>query len=113
MTENFKSVRTTDTVHVSVWMAGDVDIARQAVREFCLDEGLCVTVTPTAYVYTGGEEAGFVLGLVNYPRFPTDATNLIHLARCLARHVAEACCQMSYLVEGPNRTEWYSRRKEN
>lgn len=45
------------------------------VREICqnyVDEaGLGVTVTKTDFVYTGGREPGVIIGLINYPRFPS------------------------------------------
>lgn len=53
---------------VSIFIAGDFDEARDLCRAFCDEEGLCVTVTPTTYVYTGGEEDGVIVGLINYPR---------------------------------------------
>jgi hypothetical protein len=33
--------------------------------------GLCVTFTPTTFIYTKGNEPGFSVGLINYPRFPS------------------------------------------
>ena len=39
-------------------------------QEYVDSVGLCVTVTPTQYVYTGGTERGAIVGLINYPRFP-------------------------------------------
>jgi hypothetical protein len=55
------TVRHEPTRVVELFMAGDVDHAKQVARRFCRDVPCCVTVTPTAYVYTGGEEAGFVI----------------------------------------------------
>lgn len=33
--------------------------------------GLCVTITPTTFVYKLGVEEGVAIGLINYPRFPS------------------------------------------
>jgi hypothetical protein len=54
---------------VSVFMAGDIAAAVDYARQYCDEHGLCVTVTPTIYVYTGGQEVGLAVGLINYPRF--------------------------------------------
>lgn len=64
------------TLQFSIYMAGDVAQAKQVCREHCFFVGLCVTVEPVDYIYTGGEEAGFRVGLINYPRFPTTSDDL-------------------------------------
>jgi hypothetical protein len=43
------------------------------VKEICqkyVEKGLCVTVTKTEFIYTGGNEPGVIIGMINYPRFP-------------------------------------------
>lgn len=30
----------------------------------------CVTVTPTKFLYVGGDEDGAIIGIIQYPRFP-------------------------------------------
>jgi hypothetical protein len=40
-------------------------------RDYCDYEGLCVTVDPTHFYYTNGNEPGVKVGLINYPRFPS------------------------------------------
>lgn len=49
--------------------------------------GLCVTVTPTEYVYTDGREPGVIVGLINYPRFPSDRETIRAHAENIARHM--------------------------
>lgn len=95
---------------IAIWMAGDEPAVRTAVRDFCNREGLCVTVTAALYVYTGGAEDGFRIGIINYPRYPSDDDALWCVARRLAKHVARRCHQSSYSIQGPQRTEWWSRR---
>lgn len=48
---------------VTIYIAGDCAHARRIAREFCMNEGACVTVTATSYIYTGGEEAGLLWAL--------------------------------------------------
>lgn len=62
---------TVPTIRFDIFIAGDLAQAKQVCREYCFAVGLCVTVEPVAYVYTGGEEAGVRVGLINYPRFPS------------------------------------------
>lgn len=76
-------------------------------------EGLCVTVQPCDYIFTGGEEAGYCIGLINYPRFPSNAEAITARAKSLAALLMERTCQWSALVITPTTTEWLSRRSNN
>lgn len=100
------------TIRFDIFIAGDLAQAKQACREFCR-RGLCVTVEPVAYIYTGGEEAGVRVGLINYPKFPSTADALQQTARDLAEALRERLCQDSYSIVGPETTEWFSTRETN
>lgn len=99
-----------DTFWARIYMSGPIDAAEQAIRKECLREGLCVTVTPTKYIYTGGEETGFIVELVNYPRFPSTATKITARAEKLAALLLDATYQHSVLLMTPNETKWFSKR---
>ena len=99
------------TRSVTLYVAGDFAAARQACREFCMD-GLCVTVTPTTFVYTGGAEDGVSVGLVNYLRFPSSHEELADTAARLGEFLLGRLCQHSFLVVQPDRTVWHSRRED-
>ncbi len=99
-----------ETYSVQIFMAGDVDEAKKICREFCYNFGLCVTVTPTTYIYTGGEEAGFVVGLLNYPRFPTAPAVLFDTAGRLAEELRTRLFQHSYLLSTLDKTVWSTLR---
>lgn len=86
------------TVVVELFMAGDVEHAKQVVRRFCKDRPCCVTVTPTSYIYRGGQEDGFVVGFRNYPRFPSDDYSLRTLASDLGGLLRDELGQDSYMV---------------
>jgi hypothetical protein len=101
---------TAPTIRVEIFIAGDIQQAKQACREFCLTEGACVTVEPTDYIYTGGEETGVRVGFINYPRFPTTPEALFDKAGRLAEQLMHRLCQHSYSIVGPEQTVWYSRR---
>jgi len=95
---------------VSIFMAGEIDLAKQLCREFCDKEGLCVTVTPTTYIYTNGSEEGFIVGLINYPRFPADADSIFATASALAEHLRQMLGQESYTIQTPDAAFWTSYR---
>jgi hypothetical protein len=60
----------------------DIEMAREWLHDYVNAAGLCVTLTPTEFIYTGkpletggktnAGEPGFVVGLINYPRFSAD-----------------------------------------
>jgi hypothetical protein len=95
---------------VSIYIAGDLDAARAACREHTLAVGLCVTLEPVEYVYTGGLEAGVRVGLINYPRFPAEPAAIWSRAVALAELLVERLHQETASVVGPDRTLWLSRR---
>lgn len=101
--------RTEPTFTATIYIAGDLATARQVCREFCMS-GLCVTVEPTEFVYTGGAETGVRVGLLNYPRFPSDAAEILDRARALADELRERLCQHSWLIVTPDESIWNSRR---
>lgn len=91
-----------------IFIAGDMDVARQVCREHCMSVGLCVTVEPVDYVYTGGAEAGVRVGLINYPRFPADPQEIDAKARALAEALMQRLCQRSYTIMTPSTTTWFA-----
>lgn len=46
-------------------------VRQMLTRNICNDVGLCVTFAPTDFIYTNGNEPGAIIGLINYPRFPS------------------------------------------
>lgn len=103
---------TAPTIRVDIYMAGDAAQAKQVCREFCFKIGLCVHVESVDFIYTGGEEAGFKIGLINYPRFPSNEAMLFQRATELASLVMKRLCQHSYSIVGPKETVWFSRRPD-
>ncbi len=93
-----------------LYLSGPIEIAKQVIRAECLREGLCVTVEPTTFIYTGGEELGYVVGLVNYPRFPAGLPELRARARDLLDKLLDATHQHSGLLVAPDVSEWVSKR---
>lgn len=103
-------MKTAPNIRYDIFIAGDVDQAKQVCREYCFEVGLCVTVEPVTYIYTGGEEAGVRVGLINYPRFPSTAEAIGETAHKLAVRLMHRMYQQSYSIVGPDETNWFSRR---
>lgn len=97
---------------VRIAIAGDYQDATRICRQFCLDVGYCVTVEKAEYVYTGGQESGVIIGLINYPRFPKTPAEIVEVAEALGMRLMEGLCQHSFSVVTPVETIWFSRRPE-
>lgn len=109
--ESHETNRHEQTRVVELFMAGDVEHAKQIVRRFCKDRPCCVTVTSTTYIYRGGEESGFVVGFRNYPRFPSDQYTLRTMAFDLGGWLRNELGQDSYMVvDHGGMTTWSTTR---
>jgi len=97
------------TYWVKLYLSGPLDVIKQECRKECLT-GLCVTVEPTLFIYTGGEETGAVIGLLNYPRFPRTPEEITSIAAKLALQLLEATHQHSVLIVTPDFTKWITKR---
>jgi hypothetical protein len=100
------------TYWARIYMSGPIEVAKQTIRAECLREGLCVTVEPTTFIYTGGEEAGYVVGLIQYPRFPSHPVAIEDRARDLMEKLLDATHQQSALLMTPNVTTWITKRED-
>lgn len=101
------------TYWVNIHIAGDLAVIKQTCRVFCQSVGLCVTVTPTDYIYTGGSQTGATIRLINYPRFPKTNEEIYDLASRLAQHLKDDACQESFTLETPSLTTFYSWRAQD
>lgn len=100
------------TYWARIYIAGDIDVARQTLREECMREGLCVTLEPCDYIFTAGLEYGMVVGFINYPRFPQEKEKITARAIQVAKLLKEKLCQSSCAVMTPDETVWLSTREE-
>jgi hypothetical protein len=96
---------------VSIFIAGDTYDAVTECLNYC-EVGLCVTVSETSYVYTGDQEFGVIVGLINYPRFPKTPEEIWKHAEALAERLRERLGQQSYSIQAPDKTVWISFRDE-
>lgn len=96
---------------VSLFIAGDYTKAREICRAYCDEIGFCVTVTATTYIYTDGEEAGVIVGLINYPRFPAEPVHIEACAIELGMNLRDELGQESFSVQTPTTTTWFNWRE--
>lgn len=98
---------------VSIFIAGEPWRAQAVCSDFCDAVGLCVTVTETSYRYTGGAEQGVIVGLINYPRFPKEPSEIWAQAEALAARLCAGLSQQSYTIQAPDKTVWFSHREQD
>lgn len=98
----------TATYTATVYIAGEMAQARQALRRLCM-QGLCVTLTPTTFIYTAGAEEGVAVGLINYPRFPKSNEEIWELAISIGMNLMDELCQRSFSVVAPDKTHWFAK----
>ena len=101
-----------ETFEVKIYIAGDANTAKNVAQRYCTDIGLCVTVTPTEYIYSGGRESGVVIGLINYPRFPDSTDGITAKAVGLADLLLDILSQWSYTIVTTDETIYKSIRGE-
>jgi hypothetical protein len=110
---NREIVKTSSSYKVEIFIAGNLAIAKNTCESFCTSVGLCVTVTPTTYVYRGGREDGVIVGLINYPRFPKPKDFIVGQAMELAELLKKDLDQGSYTVQDEWTSVFVSTRDED
>lgn len=105
--------RTTPSFNVEIHMAGDISAAGVTIQRYGLEVGMCVSLSPQSFIYSGGREEGFRVGFINYPRFPKEPGDIVARARDLASVLCQALGQYSYSIVTPVETTWVSHRPED
>jgi len=104
--------KSSPTWNVTIHMAGDIRHAGQVIQRYAADHGMCVTLAPQSFVYTGGREEGFSVGFINYPRFPSEFDDITEKAKTISDMLMIELGQHSYSIVTPKETIWVSRRDE-
>ncbi len=105
--------KTVPSFNVEIHMAGDINAAALIIQRYAAETGLCVTLQPQSFIYTGGREEGFRVGFINYARFPKEPGDIVARARDLASVLCQALGQHSYSIVTPVETTWVSHRPED
>ena len=82
----------------------ELSLVRRVVQSYVDEAKLCVTVTPTTFQYVSGHEPGCVIGLINYPRFPSTRKKIRCHALKLAGLLKEALEQYRVSIVFPDET---------
>lgn len=97
-------IKTGKTYEVNIWIGlregyHGKEFPINDLDDICQDYvkcGLCVTVSPTKFIYTDGSENGVKIGLINYPRFPSTnravLNHAIQLAKLLMKTLKQYRC---------------------
>jgi len=97
---------------VSIHSSGPREEIKNVCRAECSREGLCVTVEPTLFIYTGGEEQGAKVGLISYPRYPRNPSEVWERAASLAEQLLTKCYQRSILLTDGTKTKLITIRED-
>lgn len=106
----YKALKTfTATIYVGRKLhdTGEVlpeQLGRDVCQEYVNRVGLCVTFTPTDYIYKDGGELGFFVGLIQYPRFPAPETRIREHAVELAKALKNVYRQFKVSIVFPDET---------
>ena len=57
-----------------------IEEVKTICQKFVDEVGQCVSVTPTEFIYTKGNEEGVVVGFIIYPRFPKKKKQIRNLS---------------------------------
>jgi hypothetical protein len=105
-------IRSEPTRRIDLFIAGDINTARQTCRRFCLT-GFCVTITPTEFIYTYGAEQGVRIGIINYPKFSLSWDELWLKAEALSSVLLDDLCQGALCMVGDEKTIWVTRHTQD
>lgn len=100
-----------NTYWVELYIAGPIEQATQLLRKRFADEGNCVSIYPTKYIYSMGEETGYVVKFINYPRLPKAEEEIFKNAKEIADQLLIETGQGSYTLVTPSESYFISRRK--
>lgn len=88
----------TDVIHI-------IEEAEAICQEYCDEVSLCVTVTPTRFIYKKGNEPGCIVGLINYPRFPSTPEEIFDKAVNLANLLMIELGQFRVTIQAPDKVK--------
>lgn len=98
---------------VQIWIAGDPAEAIKHMEQHVQAFPYCVTITSTTYVHTSATDPGFIVGLINHPRFPATPDEIWEKAEQIGAFLCDRLDQQSYTIQAPDKTVWFSHRPED
>jgi len=81
-----------------------LDQVKNLLQKYVNSVVLGVTVTPTTFIYKNGREDGVIIGLINYPRYPTTKEKLEKTAEEIAQLCKNEYKQERVTIEYQDKT---------
>ena len=81
-----------------------LDELKDFLQKYVNEVELCVTITPTTFIYVDWREEGAIVGLINYPRFPKTKEELEKTAEDIATQCKEEFKQNRISIKYQDRT---------
>ena len=79
---------------------------------YCQQAKMGLMVFDTSFMYPGGQEAGLVISIANYPRYPTENSTVLQHALAIAEELMRVLDQERLtVVEIPGETFLVERQK--
>lgn len=78
-------MRIVDNTEIKIWLGlregysekiHDPSEVREFLSEIINENPICLSITPTEFLYKDGWEPGVVIGLINYSRFPKESDEI-------------------------------------
>lgn len=103
---NFLLQKISKSYYATIHMAGNLSQAEFLCSQWVM-KGACVQVLCCKYIYTGGVEDGFIVRIIQYPRFERPEHEIFEMALELGQFLAQELCQISFTIETPHNTSYY------
>lgn len=81
-----------------------IDSIKNLLQGYMDEKKMAVTLTPTNFIYVGGREPGVIVGMINYPRYPSTREEIIDKAGELAMFLKEKLLQERVSIIFPDHT---------
>ena len=88
------------------------EVVRQWLQNYCNEVKLGLTFTQTEFIYVDGGEPGVIIGLINYPRFPSSEEEIKEKALAIAKGLMELCQQERVSVVFSDETVMLEKQEE-
>jgi hypothetical protein len=107
-------MKTVDTFSVTIYTGAkehyngtihSYDEAKEILQKYCNINPLCVTLKQIKYIYKDGNEIGFEIGLINYPRFPSTPEKITNKTIEIAMIFREKFNQFKVSIETSEKTK--------
>lgn len=96
---------------VTLYMGGSVNAVKDLLARRAAEHGVCWSVEPTEFIYSGGRELGVVVRQIAYARFPSSLVSAMADMLALGEWLMRETGQGSFSVVGPAESVFVSRRK--